>query len=102
MRTLLSVAAFAVAAALLSSAAVAGGEAPAAVDAVAPVPAIDLGVDVTGVSRTHAAVEGYLAGLGPVDRDALLQACDAYSYTLDPKTDADRKTLAFCGIALGV
>ena len=104
--TKLVFAAAAFAAALTSTAALAAGDTYAqpsliAAVAVAPTPALDLGVDVTGVTRTPAAVQGYLATLAPAARDALLQTCDAYSYTLDPKTVEDRETLAFCAIALG-
>jgi hypothetical protein len=93
MRTMLSLAAVALATAL-SSAALAADAAPA------PAATIDLGVDVSDVTRTVAGVHDYLAALSPAVRNAVLQACDAYSYTLDPRSADDRKTLAFCGVAL--
>jgi hypothetical protein len=95
MRTMLFLAA-ALAAASSSPAAFAEGNGIAA-----PAAALDLGVDVSGVTRTVAGVRDYLASLTPGVRNAVLEACDAYSYTLDPKTPNDRRTLAFCGIALG-
>jgi hypothetical protein len=59
----------------------------------------DLGIDVTGVAHTSAAVRGYLGALAPVTRDSIVKACE--TYMAHPESAQAQDTLAFCSAAVG-
>jgi len=103
MRKMLSLAAVALAAGLSAGASVAfADDADTTNDNdfgfMTPNTVFDLGVDVSGLPRTAAAVHAYLGSLEPETRVAIVKACE--NFMAYPSSAQDRETIAFCAIAV--
>jgi hypothetical protein len=59
----------------------------------------DLGIDVSGIGRSPAAVQSYLGSLAPETRTIIVRSCD--NYMAHPASAQAADTLAFCSVAVG-
>jgi hypothetical protein len=66
--------------------------------AQAPPLQFDLGIDISNVVPTAAAVRDFLSTLSPDSRDAIIRQCQAF--LANPGTAKAMETLIFCSIAV--
>jgi hypothetical protein len=59
---------------------------------------LDLGVDVSGVPHTAAAVKAFIGQLEPATQSAVMGACE--TYMKDPASASSPDTLGFCASAV--
>ena len=106
MRTMLSLAAAALAVGFSAGVAFADDDSDQpqingafTLDTLVPNTTFDLGIDVNAVPRNPAAVQGYLASLRPDTRAMLIRTCQ--NYMTYPSSAQERETVSFCALALG-
>jgi hypothetical protein len=63
-----------------------------------PDPTLDLGIDVSGVPHTAAAVKSFIGKLEPQTQSAVMGACE--TYMRDPSSASSPDTLGFCASAV--
>jgi hypothetical protein len=64
-----------------------------------PSTVFDLGVDVSNVGGTPAAVQRFLSSLEPETQRVIMSTCDHYMEA--PVTATEQNTLTFCSLATG-
>jgi hypothetical protein len=105
MRNMLSIAAAAVAIAMAAGVALADETTDAdtingafTLEGLVPDTTFDLGIDVSGIPRTPAAVHAYLTSLDAASRTTILRACQ--NYMTYPSSAQEQETVSFCAIAI--